>query len=81
MKHRALMTIPQKGLIKELNKIKPRAFTIMLDKGLIKQTNKRMKPRALTIRPAKVWQHNPIKRWMRLKKFTLHYFKILQISI
>ena len=54
MKHRALMTIPQKSLIKELNKIKPRAFTIMLDKGLIKQTNKTMKPRALTIRPAKV---------------------------
>ena len=48
------MTIPQKSLIKELNKIKPRAFTIMLDKGLIKQTNKTMKPRALTIRPAKV---------------------------
>ena len=38
MKPRALIIMPQKRLIKQLNKIKPTAFTIMLDKGLIKKT-------------------------------------------
>ena len=54
MKPRALMNMPEKVLIKQLNKIKLRVFTIMLDKGLIKQPKKKMKPRDLTIRPAKV---------------------------